>query len=150
VTDRVGSTTIAFVPAEWNSIPDLNACDPTLWTKTGRSAVFEIKTYNSEAYAYRVSIALVVGPAPSDIRERLYKGARDRPDLFKGLVKPMGAKYTTIYTKDLLSQAAGKLMDEEQRAAVIQEAFKTLQEEDLPALTTAVLECVTAKVGENE
>ena len=145
--DRVGSTQLAFVPAEWGSVPDLNACDPTLWTRTGRSAVFEIKTYTSEAYACRVSVALVVGPAPSGIRERLYQGARERPDLFKGLVKPMGAKFATIYGRDLLSHAAGKLMDEEQRAAVIQESWKTFQEEDLPILTKAISEMATTTGG---
>ena len=147
VMDRVGTSSLGFVPAEWCSVPDLNACSPTLWTRTGRSAVFEVKTYTSEAYAYRVSIALIVGPAPDGIRERLYKGARDRPDLFKGLVKPMGAKFATIYGRDLLSHAAGKLMDEEQRAAVIQETWKTFQEEDLPALTKAVLEIAAAPAG---
>lgn len=147
VMDRVGTSSLGFVPAEWCSMPDLNACSPTLWTRTGRSAVFEVKTYTSEAYAYRVSIALIVGPAPEGIRERLYKGARDRPDLFKGLVKPMGAKFATIYGRDLLSHAAGKLMDEEQRAAVIQETWKTFQEEDLPALTKAVLEIAVASAG---
>ncbi|MEZ0249370.1 MAG: PD-(D/E)XK nuclease family protein [Methylobacteriaceae bacterium] len=148
--DRVGSTLIAFVPAEWGSAPNLNACDTTLWTRTGRSAVFEIKTYTSEAYAYRVSIALVVGPAPGEIREQLYQSARDRPDLFKGLVKPMGAKFATIYGRDLLSHAAGKLMDEEQRAAVIQEAWKTFQKDDLASLTEAVLEIATAATSESD
>jgi hypothetical protein len=142
--DRTGSTIVGFVPEAWTTIPDLNACDTTLWTRTGRTAVFEIKTYNAEAYAYRVSVALVVGPAPNEIRARLYQAARDRPDLFKGLVKPMGAKFATIYGRDLLSHAAGKLMDDEQRAAVIQENWSTFQEEELPALTSTIMKIVAS------
>ncbi|MET3694836.1 PDDEXK-like family protein [Methylobacterium goesingense] len=145
--DRVGATVVGFVPKAWTAIADLNACDQGLWTRTGRSAVFLVTTYNSEHYSYRVSLALVVGPAPNDIRERLYQGARDRPDLFKGLVKPMGAKFATIFSKDLLSQAAGKLLDDEQRAAVVQESWKTFQEEDLPTLTKAISEMATTTGG---
>ncbi|SFM08850.1 PD-(D/E)XK nuclease superfamily protein [Methylorubrum salsuginis] len=147
--DRVSSTSVGFVPKAWTSVADLNACDQTLWTRTGRSAVFLVQTYNNENYSYRLSLALVIGPAPNEIRERLYLGAKNRPHLFKGLVKPMGGKFATIYGKDLLSQAAGKLMDDEQRALVVQEAWKVFQEEDLPALTKAVLEIVAASEAED-
>ena len=149
VMDRVGTTSLSFVPSAWSSVPDLNACAPTLWTRTGRSAVFEIKTYASESYAYKVNVALVVGPAPKEIRERLYEGARERSDLFRSSTKSMGAQFATIYSRDLLSHAAGKLLNEEQRATLIQENWKAFHDEDLPALTKAILEITTRTVDQN-
>ena len=92
VADRHTSSLRRFVPESWTNVSVLNSCPTTEWTKTGRTALFEIKTFAQEAYADRVSLTLVVGPAPPAIREQLYRGAQKRPNLFKGLVRPMGRK----------------------------------------------------------
>lgn len=136
VQDKATSSQLSFAPEAWSKVRNLNACDPNLWTKTGRTAVFEVKTYNAENYKYRVNLALVVGPAPAPIRKALYDGACAMPKVFKGLVKPMGAQWVTIYARDLVSQAAGKLMkDEDERAAALQTAWAEFVANDLPVLT---------------
>lgn len=131
---------LRFVPDEWINVPDLNACPPQEWTKTGRNLVFEIKTYGHENYASRVNLALIVGPADSSIRQKLYEGAKKRPGLFVGLVKPMGAKWATIFARDLLAASAGKDLALDERALVINAAWSEFLTSSLPALKAGIAE----------
>lgn len=140
VPDRHGGNILRFVPGEWAGVSDLNCCDAKAWTKTGRNLIFEIKSWSSGSYVDRVIIGLVSGPAPKEIRERLYSRAAARLDAFKGLVKPMGKQYATIYMRELLTPTAAKSMDHDEKAAAIQAGWSIFLEEELPLLTTAVLE----------
>ena len=144
VEDRHIATILRFTPVSWSQVPQLNACPPTLWTRTGRTPVFEIKTFSSEAYGYsdRVALILVVGPASQDIREKLYNGARDRPKTFVGLVKPMGKQYATIYSRDLLSSAEAKDMEVDQKIDALKAGWQRFLENDFPAIEKAVLDIV--------
>jgi hypothetical protein len=120
-------------------IQDLNASDPSGWTRTGRNLLFEIK---ESSYADRVIVALVVGPAAADTRTRLYKGAASRPNVFVGLVKPMGSKYATIFSRELLNALAAKGMDLEQKSAAISAEWAKFVKDDLPLLEQAILEII--------
>jgi hypothetical protein len=140
VTDRHTTSLRRFVPESWTNVSVLNSCSPTEWTKTGRTALFEIKTFAQEPYADRVSLILVVGPAPAAIRDQLYGGAQKRPDVFKGLVRPMGKKWTTIYSRDLLTAAEGRKMEVDQKIDTLRTAWNSFRETDLPALEKAMLE----------
>lgn len=133
---------LRFVPDEWTSVPALNSCPPHEWTKTGRNLVFEIKTYSGEAYASRVNVALIVGPAEQQIRVRLYEGARERPDVFMGLVKPMGSKWATIFSRDLLGASAGKELAMDERAVVVNAAWADFISSNLPMLKAAIADIV--------
>jgi hypothetical protein len=139
IADRHGANILRFVPDSWAAVSDLNCCSPTAWTRTGRNLIFEIKSWSSGAYSDRVIVSLVSGPGPAEIRERLYAGASARSDLFKGLVKPMGKQYATIYMRELLTPAAAKNMDQDEKAAAIEAVWSTFLKEELPALTTVVL-----------
>ena len=134
---------LRFVPEGWATVPELNACAPGEWTKSGRSLLFEVKTYNQEPYASRVNVALIVGPAPQAIRAKLYEGARDRPSVFVGLVKPMGAKWATIFARELLGAAAGKDLSHEDRAVAVNAAWADFLATSLPALKQAVADILS-------
>lgn len=142
VPDRHGANILRFVPEDWTSISNLNCCGLTTWTRTGRNLLFEIKTWSSGSYADRLIVALISGPAPAEIRERLYAEAAARSDLFRGLVKPMGKQYATIYMRELLTPMAAKEMDRDQKAAAIEQGWSTFLKEELPSLTRAVLSIV--------
>jgi len=144
VADRHTSSFRRFVPESWTNLSVLNSCPAMEWTKTGRTALSEIKTFAQEAYADRVSLILVVGPAPPAIREQLYRGAQTRPDLFKGLVRPMGKKWTTVYSRDLLTAAEGRKMEVDQKIDALRTAWNSFREADLPALEKAMLEFSSA------
>src|SRR5262245_56067780 len=38
--DRRTPSYLNFAPSEWSTVPDLNACPDTEWTKTGRNLLF--------------------------------------------------------------------------------------------------------------
>jgi hypothetical protein len=144
--DRHAATMLRFVPQSWDNVSTLNTCPTNLWTRTGRAAVFEIKTGKGDAnnLSERVNVALIIGPADAKIREALYNGARKIPALFKGLVKPMGNKYSTIYSRDFLTAAAAKDMGNEQKVKAITEAWNDFAQNELPALEQAMLEMAAA------
>jgi hypothetical protein len=104
--------------------------------------LFEIKTLNVGAsnFAERVNVALVVGPANAEVREALYKGALARPMIFKGLAKPMGKQYSTVFSRDLLTAAASKDLEWEQKVGAVTAGWKEFVENDLPALRDSILE----------
>lgn len=140
--DRQTSTILGFVPREWIDIPSLNSCDQSTWTKTGRNLMFEIKSWSSGPYEGRVIVSLVSGPASSDIRKKLYERAASRADLFRGLVKPMGKQFATIYMRELLTHPSAKNMNSQERAAAIEAGWTQFLNDELPRLTSAVVDMV--------
>jgi PD-(D/E)XK nuclease superfamily len=142
VMDQHGSSIIRFVPETWTNIPELNSTDASSWTKTGRSLIFEVKGWSSGHYKDRVIVSLVIGPSPQETREKLYRAAASQPDLFKNLVKPMGKKWATIFMRELLSPAAAKNMNSDEKADAIELNWAAFQAEELPELTAAVLNVV--------
>jgi hypothetical protein len=142
LADRHGANILRFVPEAWRDVADLNCCSSTTWTRTGRNLIFEIKSWNSGDYADRVIISLCSGPAPAEIRERLYSVAAARSDLFKGLVKPMGKQYATICMRELLTPAAAKNMEHNEKAAAIEAGWSIFVQDELPLLTGAVLDII--------
>lgn len=109
--DRHSPSILRFAPVKWASEPLFNNCPEERWTHTRRNLIFELK-WNRETD--RIVIALVSGPADPSLRTKLYAFAVDRPKLFIGLVKPMGAKTATIFQRELISatMAAGLEQDE--------------------------------------
>ena len=46
VKDGDTPSMLRFAPAGWAAVPELNACARSDWTRSGRSLLFEVKTYN--------------------------------------------------------------------------------------------------------
>jgi len=87
VEDKHISTILRFIPTAWENIPELHSCPASEWTKTGRSVLFEVKANEDK----RIIVALVLGPSNDpQLRQRIYSSAAKKPELFRGIVKPMG------------------------------------------------------------
>ena len=142
VPDTDTSVIVRFVPQSWATVSALMKCPSKEWTKTGRHVLFEIKTFNT-SYTDRVNLSLIVGPAPESDRLKLWAAARDRG--FKGLVKPMGGKWATIWSRDLLTQTAGATMDVDAKREAIEAAWAIFLENDLPSLEAEILDIVSVK-----
>ena len=138
VEDRTAGSILRFAPEYWQNIDALNACPPTLWTKTGRNLIFEVKAWSSGLYADRVILSLVIGPAPQETRDKLYVGAASQTDVFRGLVKPMGKQFSTIYMRELLNHTAAKTMNREEKTAAIKQGWEDFLERDFSRLDMAV------------
>jgi len=134
--DKHIQSILRFVPVEWANVPKLNSCSPSEWTKTGRSLLFEIKAHEDN----RITIALVLGPSDLASREHIYSKAAKRKETFLGLVKPMGKKWSTIYSSELLAASEAKDMSHEEQVEAIEVAWQNFVDRDLPALKAGILE----------
>ena len=133
--DRHAPALLRFVPDEWNSFPQLNSCPSSEWTRTGRSLLFEVKAHSGN----RITVALVLGPSePTTVRRQIYDEAAKRNQIFVGLVKPMGHKWSSIYNRELLAASEAKAMSQVEQVEAIEVAWQNFVESDLPVLTKEV------------
>ncbi len=140
--DRRVNSISRFVPKTWSGVAALNACPKEQWTKTGRNVLFEVKSFKTEAYDFsdRILLALILGPADAALREHLFLHARAQPKIFVGAGGAVGKSWTTLFSKELLSKAAAKTMDEEQKVEAIRTAWNAFIAHDLPVLSRATIE----------
>jgi len=142
VQDRQSPSIARFIPHEWENIASLNACPKEVWTKTGRNLLFEIRSFKTEAndLSDRILLSLILGPADPVIREHFFSKAHSKPQTFTGASSSIGKQWTTLFSKELLSRAAAKTMDEDQKTATATAEWNAFVEHELPKLTAAVIE----------
>lgn len=138
IMDSSGSTCVRFVPETWDSQLKVIKGDPAKWSRTGRGLLFEIKTYSGAAG--RVNIALVLGPGDAAMRKKVYEAALSNPQLFKGLVKPMGAQWATIFSRDLLTANQAKGLAFEAQEVNVRAAWTDFQVGQLSLLIQGILD----------
>jgi hypothetical protein len=135
IEDRSTATIFRFLPSRWDEmLPDLG-CSKDVWTRTGRGLMFEIKINASTG---RVHLILIMGPLSPQLRERIYAAALSRPDLFKGLVKPMGHQHSTLFSRDLMPAALARTLDFEQQCANASLTWSDFQGTELQGLIQEV------------
>ncbi len=141
-TDRRVNSISRFIPKEWSGIPALNACPKDQWTKTGRNVLFEVKSFKTEAYDYsdRILLSLILGPASPQLREHIFSQARARPKIFTGAGTVVGKSWATLFSRELLSKAAAKSMDEDKKIDSIKTAWREFVERDLSTVTNTMIE----------
>jgi len=98
------------------------------WTLSGRMLLFEVENLDGWLVA-----KLIIGPGPSELREKLFELAQRKP--FTGATK-LYPQWTMIYKQRLLPESAYGLEDEafDEKLA---EAWKKFVEKELPTLIAA-------------
>jgi hypothetical protein len=127
-----------FAPEVWDERLAAIKGDPAKWSKTGRGLLFEAKTYAGTPG--RVNISLILGPGDPATRVQVYQAAVSRPEMFTGLVKPMGAQWVTLFSRDLLTANQAKGLSFEAQATSVGLAWGDFQGRKLQALIDAILE----------
>jgi hypothetical protein len=86
-----------------------------------------------------LTLKLVIGPGPTETRERLLKMANADPDLFKGAGRTMWKKWNQLYTRPIVS-AKAYAEDEEDEAveASLRAAWPSFANTDLPRIIEKV------------
>ena len=137
IEDSSGGNLFRFLPEVWDKRLTAIKGDPTKWSKTGRGILFEGKTF---PYAPgRVNIALILGPGDPAMRSAVYQAAAIQPKLFTGLVKPMGAQWATIFSRDLLTFPQAKGLTFEAQASSVGLSWSDFQGKTLQLLIDTVL-----------
>ncbi len=112
-----------------------NSCPQGSWTHSQRNLLFEVKAFRDSD---RLSLGLVSGPADAKIRNSIYAMASAKPKIFVGLVKPMGAKWATIFSSDLLPARAAEDLELGQKRAVIKANWTKFVSHNLPELKASL------------
>ena len=135
--DSRGANVVRFAPDAWESLKSIR-CDTSNWTHTGRALLFELKTFVNAPG--RVNLALVLGPASPEARLKFYEAARSDPEMFQGLVKPMGQKWASIFSHDLQTSVQAKGLTIEQQANNATLAWSDFQGFRLQGLIRGILD----------
>ncbi len=134
-TDTVSM--LRFTPEQWDESLTYRI-DQKDWTHSGRGLLFEIKSFTNKPG--RVNISLVLGPGDTAYRKAMYEAAMFRSKLFTGLVKPMGVKWSTIFSHDLLTAEGAATMSAEAQVSNVSLAWSDFQGTVLLQLIDAILE----------
>lgn len=137
VVDSSGSNLFRFFPQVWDERLRYIKGDATRWSKTGRGILFEGKIYADNPG--RVNIALILGPGDAEMRSSVYQAAASQPRLFTGLVKPMGAQWATIFSRDLLKPTQAKGLTFETQEHNVGLGWSDFQGQTLQQLIDAIL-----------
>lgn len=70
------------------------------WTSSKRILLFELQICKNDKLVFK----LYIGPGDSDMRQRLYEIAQGNNQMFKGMGKQLGAKWTQIYHKEIMQK----------------------------------------------
>lgn len=135
--DTDGTSMLRFVPEQWDTELTFQI-DPTKWTRSGRGLLFEVKSFNNKPG--RINLSLVLGPGDPAYRGAFYQAAQRRPDLFTGLVKPMGQQFSTVFSRDLMTAERAATIGAEAQRNNVTLAWSDFQSATLPRLIDAVLE----------
>lgn len=136
IVDTEGPSMLRFLPMQWERNLT-HKSDPKDWTRSGRGLLFEVK--RDSAKPGRLLLSLVIGPGDAGNRTALYEGAKRQPELFVGLVKPMGGKWSTIFSRDLMTSKLAETLTAEQQEANVGLAWSDFQSTTLPVLIDAIL-----------
>lgn len=133
--DRSVANVFRFYPVSWDKALAGVRCSTSSWTRSGRGLLFEIKLIPSTG---RVHLILVMGPLAQPLREKIYAAAASRPDLFRGLVKPMGQNHSTLFNRELLPASLVPTLDFDQQCFNASAAWSAFQGDTLMPLIEAI------------
>ena len=130
ILDDCTNTLVRFLPKQWD-LPQLKVARD--WTKTSRVLLFEF-----HVMPVRLVLKLIIGPGPGELRERFFRFAQARPQLFNVVGKSVGMKWKSLYAREFwrARDAEDEAFDAiEIRVRQQWAAFVT---DDLPALLAAL------------
>lgn len=130
--DHCTKTTIRFCPNEWDTVPELKRGQG--WTASGRLLLFELKNYPN-----RLSLHLIIGPGPSEWRQRLFELSHAHPGVLRGGLLRLRIKWTTIFKHDFLKIKDYEDVSFEDLQPKIDKAWAQFLADDLPQITKLIV-----------
>jgi len=123
---------IRYYPPEWDQIPELG--EGYGWTETKRILLFEFRNQTD------LSLHLVLGPGPSEVRNRIIQVSQKERTLFNNTPRNPTSKWTSIYRKMILNSGDMKEPDFEVINERVRQVIGQFMEEDLKASIGAIQE----------
>jgi hypothetical protein len=126
LVDGHSKSVIRFLPSEWD-FPYLQQGEG--WTKSKRILLFEIKNAQNS-----VKLFLYIGPGPREIRELLFTMAKQHEPPFQHIFTNLGAKWSSIYTRTLISTKHYENKTKEELQSTIENQWEYFLKNDLPKM----------------
>ena len=127
IHDISSKSYIHFLPERWQESAALKSGSG--WTSTGWLLMFEVA--NEPA---RLSLKVIIGPGPAEIRQRLFDMAVANQPPFKPSQSMLGRMWNTILQRTLLSSQALQEQEMETLAAQIRKSWEEFVRLALPAV----------------
>lgn len=127
VLERQGKSTLQLYPPSWAAIPAFNATPTTEWTRTGRSLLLEVRNTPT-----RISIALVLGPGDTALRERIFAFSQQHPGVFTGGTKTLYGKWTTLLSLTWVNRKDLETKELDDLLGLLRDRFDRFVVHDLP------------------
>ena len=125
--DHASKSYISFIPKGWDS-PILRQGQG--WTRSGRILLFEFANLQDS-----LSIVLMVGPGPDEIRQKMYEVTSRHIPPFKRSSKQMGKMWSTVYGRSFLAKSSYQDKSAEELQEEIERRWHEFLEHDLPKMT---------------
>jgi hypothetical protein len=104
------------------------------WTKTNRILLFEIQNYDKA-----VDMFLIIGPGPTEIREKIYNHVKENP-LFNKTWSQLPKKWASIYKIKLSSVSRLDGKNKEDLKLILKENLDKFLEMDYPNIEMELLQ----------
>ncbi len=128
ILDESDKTYVRFTVPVWE-LPSL--CGGNGWTSTGRMLLFEFRSAKN-----RLTLALVIGPGPQEIRDRIMATACAAGPPFR--MGKHGQKWTTIFSQSIIGEESYESTSRAERQQRIMEYFDPFLGDELPAIVAAL------------
>jgi hypothetical protein len=131
VLDESSRSYVRFAPRAWESIPEQKLGSG--WTKSRRLVLFEVSIS-----AQKFVLKLLIGPGDAEVRERLFRAARGRPDVFGAVGKTLSAKWNQVFSRTFLDVSDMGILETDERDEKIRNTWKSFMDADLSKLIDAL------------
>jgi len=129
--DQASKSNVFFYPKHWDElIPERGLG----WTRSGRILLFQF--VNSQQ---SLRLALVLGPGPNEVREKIFTIISRNEPPFKRSFKTLGLKWSQVYGRNFLSETKYQEKTTEELKADIQTRWKEFVENEFPKLNEVIL-----------
>ncbi len=122
---------VRFSHLSWYETPAL-LCNRG-WAGADSLILFEFQNLEES-----LTLKLIIGPGPQEIREALYDHSMKHPEIFVGATKPIYPKFTTIFSRKILPKKDYQASDQDARFFKIHNAWERFKGKDLPAILEVI------------
>jgi hypothetical protein len=102
-------------------------------TASGRVLLFEFKNMND-----RLSLNLIIGPGPSEVRQRLFNLAQNARSVFKPASRNLTPTWATIWSRQLITSKEYSDLELMTALEKLTEGWQRFVQNDLPKLEDAI------------
>ena len=95
--------------------------------------------YEFRNYDDRLSLALIIGPGPQEVRQKLFEMAQKEGDILKPSSKNVGVSFCTIFTREFLHRKDYESATLEDLKRKIAKTWESFVEHDFPKIEKVVV-----------